>query len=142
MAARYPGHHHRHAAERALTGVDICGIGEALTFFWAEVQYRAIDYWAETENVQEWANSGGGDGDESVVVRQRLAGNACRALLLRAPRKPDTGCGSPAGIVHWQALSLLSLIHANEGRTVPFNVWNGIGPGLGDSHYPEADDRA
>ena len=141
MAARYPGHHHLHAANIALMGVDLSGIGDELTSFWAEVQYRAMDYWAETENVQEWANSGGGDGDESVVVRQRMAWNACRDLLRRAPRKPETGTGSPAVVVYWQALSLLSLIHANEGRTVPSNVWNGMGPGPGDGHYPEADDR-
>jgi hypothetical protein len=142
MAARYPGHDHFHAADLALTGVDISGIGEELTSFWAEVQYRAVDYWTATENVQEWASSGEGDGDESVVVHQMMAWHACRDLLLRAPRNPNTGIGSPAVIVHWQACSILSLIHSNEGHVVPFNVWNGIGPGLGDSHYPEADDRA
>jgi hypothetical protein len=142
MAARYPGHHHLHAANIALMGVDLSDIGDELTSFWAEVQYRAMDYWVEPENVQAWATSGGGDGDESVVVRQRMAWNACRDLLRRAPMKPETGTGSPAVVVYWQALSLLSLIHANEGRTVPPNVWNGMGPGAGDDHQPGADDLA
>jgi hypothetical protein len=123
-------------------GVDLSDIGDELTSFWAEVQYRVMDYWVETENVQRWATSGGGDGDESVVDRQRMAFVACWRLMRRAPRKPETGTGSPAVVVYWQALSLLSLIHSNEGRTVPSNVWNGMGPGPGDDHQPGADDLA
>jgi hypothetical protein len=141
MAARFPGHYLLHAAYLALTDVDLSGIGEELASFWVEVQYRAIDYWAATEHVQAWVFSGEGDGDEPAVVRQRLAWIACRDLLRGCPRKPDTGTGSPAVVVYWQALSLLSRIHTNEGQTVPTNVWNGMGPGPGDGHYPEADDR-
>ena len=134
MAAQHPGLAHLHAANLALMGVDLSGIGDKLTSFWAEAQHRVMDYWGETEAVQRWATSGGGDGDESVVGRQRMSFVACWRLLARAPRKPETGTGTPAMVVYWQALSLLSLVYANEGCSVPTTVWNGMGPGPGD-HY-------
>jgi hypothetical protein len=137
MDARYPGHGHFHAVEVAMTGVDNSGIGEELASFWEEVQYRALAYWTETEYVQSVTGLVEADAEEAVL-HQRMAWHACRDLLLRAPRSPYTGIGSPAVIVHWQACSILSLIHTNEGYIVPFSVWNGIGPGLAD----EVDDRA